>query len=70
MANDNPVFISRVQKQHHSLVIVIPMTIRQLIEISAGDYAVFSIDPKSNDIQFSKFISKGKADGPDNTNPD
>lgn len=54
--------IQRVQRQHSSAVVVIPIAVRRALEIEIGDYIIFSSHSGTGVVEFSKFKQEGKKD--------
>ena len=63
MAKKTLHYIQKVQKQHRSLIVTIPKTVRDILGILAGDYAVFEIDEETKAVELQKFTMKGKSHG-------
>lgn len=56
--------VKRVYRQHHSLVIVLPLYLRRLLGIQKGDYVLFQIEEDGDKrITFSKLDLKGADHG-------
>lgn len=62
--------IQRTQRQHSSVVVVIPVAVRRCLGINAGDYVIFASHPGSGVVVFKKFESKEIKHGGNQTNPD
>ncbi len=60
--------VKRTQRQHSSIIVVIPKVVRVALGIKAGDYVVFSSHPGDNAVEFTKFVPKGKNHGRDKAN--
>ncbi|MBA7612284.1 hypothetical protein ES703_19520 [subsurface metagenome] len=52
--------IQRAQRQHSSVVVVIPILVRRALGIKAGDYVVFTSHPGTGVVEMSKFVSGDK----------
>jgi len=56
--------ISRVHRQHNSLVVVVPLAVRSVAGIQQGDYVYWSWRRDGRAIRFGKVvIGKGLEDG-------
>lgn len=55
--------IQRAQRQHSSVVVVIPKIIRRALDIKPGDYVVFTSYRSSAAVELSKFIPGVSKDG-------
>jgi len=56
--------VKRVFRQHSSLVIVLPLYLRKILDIKQGDHVVFHIrDPRGRKVLFSKLDFKEPAHG-------
>lgn len=56
--------IKRIHRQHHSLVLVVPVAVRSLLRLSKGDYVYFSWVRGRKTVRFGKVdLSKEFADG-------
>ena len=64
------VHIQRVQKQHSSTIVVIPVLVRRALGIQAGDYVVFVSHSDTGVVELTKFIPGDKQNARDNTDPD
>ena len=59
------VYVKRVYKQHNSLVITLPFTVRQRLSIERGDYVVFEVNNERKSVKFYRWrrgVSKSRAD--------
>jgi len=59
------IHIQRAQRQHSSVVVVIPKLVRTALDLKAGDYVVFSSHPNTGVAELSKFIPGDKNHGRD-----
>lgn len=57
--------LKRVYRQHHSLVVTLPMVVREGLEIKEGDYVEFSYKPGGKRLTLKKFPVGGKRNGRD-----
>ncbi len=57
------IHIQRAQRQHSSVIVVIPTLVRRALGIIAGDYVVFASHPGSGVVELSKFVPGGKENG-------
>lgn len=56
--------IKRVHRQHNSLVMVVPMVVRKLLDIRQGDYVYFSWPRGRKSVKFGKVhLRKEPANG-------
>lgn len=56
--------VKRVYRQHNSLVLVLPLYLRRLLNIQKGDYVLFQIEDSGDKrITFSKLDLKGAGHG-------
>lgn len=56
--------IKRVHRQHHSLVLVVPVAVRSLLAIHSGDYVYFSWTRGGKSVRFGKVdLRKVSMDG-------
>jgi len=59
------IHIQRAQRQHSSVVVVIPKAVRAALDLAAGDYLVFTSHPNTGVAEMSKFVPGGKNRGRD-----
>lgn len=57
------IHIQKAQKQHSSVVVVIPILVRRALGIKAGDHIVFTSHSNNHVVEMSKFIPGGKQNG-------
>lgn len=64
------IHIQRVQRQHSSAVVVIPILVRRSLGIKAGDYVVFTSHSSTGTVEMSKFVPGDKNHGKDSGDTD
>ena len=57
--------IRRVHKHHNSLVMVVPMAVRKVLNIKRGDYVYFSWPRGRKTVRFGKVKLRGSGNGKD-----
>jgi len=62
--------ITRTQRQHSSVVTVIPIAVRHALGIKAGDFVVFTSHPRTGVVELHKFDPKEVSRGRDKTDSD
>lgn len=63
MAKIDGINIQRIQRQHSSLLVVIPIAVRRVLGLRVKDYIVFHSHPGTNVVEFSKFEPGDKNHG-------
>jgi len=54
-------YITKVQKQHSTLVTSIPLAVRMKLELTKADHIVWQVDNLSEFVQISKVVSGGSS---------
>ena len=54
--------VTKVHRQHNSVVTTVPVEVRVRLGLNAGDYIVWEVDDVSNFVQISKVVSGGRKD--------
>lgn len=62
--------VTKVHRQHNSVVTTVPVEVRVRLGLNAGDYIVWEVDDVSNFVQISKVVPGGSEDGGNKRNPD
>jgi len=70
MAQLEGLHIQRTQRQHSSVVVVIPIAVRRTLGIKAGDYVIFTGHPGTGVVELVKFRKEAQNHAGDNSNPD
>jgi len=70
MAQLEGINIQRTQRQHSSVVVVIPTAVKRALGIKAGDYVIFSSHPMTGVVEFMKFRREAQNHAGDNSNTD
>lgn len=58
--------VKSVFRQHHSLVVTLPMFIRKVLHIQQGDMLEFEWKPDGKEFVCRKFVPGGEKNGGDN----
>ncbi|MBA7665262.1 hypothetical protein ES703_73332 [subsurface metagenome] len=61
--------IHRTQRQHSSVVVTIPKAVRDVLDLKAGDYVVFTSHPGTNVTELRKFSSEVHTHGRNYSSP-
>lgn len=62
--------IQRTQKQHSSVVVVIPIAVRRCLGIHSGDFVIFTSHPGTGVVEFKRFEPKEASLGRNKVNTD
>lgn len=57
--------ITKIHRQHNSLVTTVPVEVRVRLGLNAGDYLVWQVGEVSNFVQISKVVPGGNKNGGD-----
>lgn len=49
-------YVTRVHRQHSSLVTTMPLRVRSQLELTKGDHIVWTVDENSNFVQISNLV--------------
>ena len=55
--------VTKVHRQHNSVVTTVPVKVRVRLGLNAGDYIVWQVDDASNFVQISKVVAGGIQNG-------
>lgn len=61
--------VTKVHRQHSSVVTTVPVEVRVRLGLSTGDYMLWQVDDVSNFVQISKVVAGGNKDVGDSRNP-
>lgn len=70
MAQLEGIHIQRTQKQHSSVVVVIPIAVRKALGIVKGDFIIFASHRNNGVVEISKFHPKEVSIDGNKINPD